>query len=220
MNQTRTRPRSSRAPERKTAAALVSTLIAIGLTSCGGGGDSSPSPWSGSACFGATYPPMADSPYVLPWPVGDTVVTGLTNCSSSFHSRGEPDQYAFDFDIAAGTPFMAARGGIVSKIEDGQPSQGGGSGNYVAVDHGDGTSALYLHSPQNGIQVHVGDVVQQGQVLGLAGQSGLAGYPHLHFIVVAGSTKYPYHGVPVSFRNASPADLVLLGNRSYTALPY
>lgn len=194
--------------------------LAIIVAACGGGGSSALEDEArGSGCAGS-YPDLASSPYVLPWAVGQTVNTGLTNCSSSFHAAGQPDQYAFDFKLGEGAPFSAARAGVVLEVVDSEPSTGGGSGNLVAVDHGDGSIGLYLHSPQGGIRVAVGETVQAGQVLGLVGRSGLAGFAHLHFIVVAGSTTYPYRGLPVSFRNASPADLKLRGERAYTALPY
>jgi murein DD-endopeptidase MepM/ murein hydrolase activator NlpD len=171
-------------------------------------------------CEGAGYPAIDSSPYVIPFAVGTTVETGLGNCSSSFHSAGGPDQFATDFNLPSGTPFVAARAGSVSSVVDDQPSAGGGPGNRLSVDHGDGTSALYLHSPRDGILVEVGDQVEQGDTLGVVGQSGLAGYPHLHFTVVEGSTAYPYQGVPVTFRNADPADVPLRTNAVYTVLPY
>jgi murein DD-endopeptidase MepM/ murein hydrolase activator NlpD len=172
-----------------------------------------------SGCDSASYPAIETSPYVIPFAVGTTLETGLGNCSSSFHAAG-PDQFATDFNLPAGTPFVAARAGIVSGVVEDQPSGGGGAGNRMSVDHGDGTSALYLHSPRDGILVEVGDRVEQGDTLGVVGQSGLAGYPHLHFIVVEGSTAYPYQGVPVTFRNADPAHVALRTNGMYTVLPY
>ncbi|MBK8901879.1 MAG: M23 family metallopeptidase [Anaerolineaceae bacterium] len=140
-----------------------------------------------------------------------------TNCSSSYHRAGEPDQYAFDFDMPVGTPFTAVRAGTVHKVVEDQPSSGGGVGNYVIIDHQDGTYGLYYHSPKDGIEVVEGDEVVQGDVLGLAGRSGLAGYPHLHFIVVEGDPTYPYHGLAISFRNALPADVVLKSYAAYEA---
>jgi hypothetical protein len=171
-------------------------------------------------CDGQTYPDPSDSPYVLPFAVGETYRTGLTNCSESFHGPGQPDQYAFDFDMPVGTPFVAARAGTVTAIDEDEPSEGGGAGNYVLIDHGDGTFAYYLHSPTEGIDVEVGDEVAQGQRLGVTGRSGLAGYSHLHFIVVEGSPAYPYDGVAVSFRNAQPAHPALEGNTRYEAVAY
>lgn len=159
------------------------------------------------------------SPYILPFAVGETYETGLTNCSSSFHAAGYPDQYAFDFNMPIGTDFIAARAGTVVKVVDGEPSGGGGAGagNYVVVDHGDGTFGLYYHSPQGGIHVDVGQKVEQGEVLGITGRSGLAGYPHLHFIVVEGGHTYPYSGLAISFSNAVPRDVALKSDTEYTA---
>lgn len=172
-------------------------------------------------CEGEPYPKRAESPYVLPLEPGSTFETGLTNCSSSFHGAGHPDQYAFDFDVPVGTPFVAARAGTVARVVENASSDGGGPddvGNFVVLDHGDGTFGLYLHSPRDGIDVVPGQTVEQGDVLGRTGRSGLAGYPHLHFIVVRGTPDYPYQGMPVSFRNVSPGHDVLRTEHVYTAL--
>jgi murein DD-endopeptidase MepM/ murein hydrolase activator NlpD len=198
----------------------VAAVFAAGLVACGGGGSNALEEEARGAGCPGSYPALATSPYVLPWAVGQTASTGLTNCSTSFHAAGQPDQYAFDFKLGEGTPFTAAREGTVIELVDTEPSNGGGSGNFVAVDHGDGSIGLYLHSPQGGIRVAVGDRVSAGQVLGVVGRSGLAGFPHLHFIVVLNSTAYPYRGQAVSFRNASPADQILRSEASYTALSH
>lgn len=166
-------------------------------------------------CDGQVYNNPANSPYRLPLEEGQTFRMGLTNCSSSYHGDGQPDQYAFDFNMPEGAPFYAARGGKVVAVEESKPSTGGGVGNYVVIKHNDTTHGLYYHSPRNGIYVEVDDVVAQGDVLGEIGRSGLAGYPHLHFIVVRGSYNYPYQGIPVSFKNVFPADVVLETNATY-----
>lgn len=170
-----------------------------------------------SGCDGQTYNDPNTSPYVLPLAEGQKFTTGLTNCSSSYHAAGNADQYAFDFDLPEGTPFYAARGGTVVKVEESQPSSGGGVGNYLVIDHGDSTYGLYYHSPMNKIIPQEGDQVAQKQQLGDIGQSGLAGYPHLHFIVVQGSYEFPYTGMPVSFKNARPADVILQSYSEYEA---
>ena len=168
-------------------------------------------------CEGQPYPAPSTSPYILPFQAGETFKTGLTNCSSSFHGTGRADQYAYDFDMPIGTPFIAARAGTVYAVVESASSDGGGAANYVTIDHGDGTYALYLHSPKDGIDVEVGDVVEQGDVLGITGKSGLAGYPHLHFIVVTDPPEFPYDGVAISFSNVEPQDTVLDSYTSYTA---
>lgn len=177
-------------------------------------------PQGPSGCDDAVYPDPSTSKYVLPYAVGASHRTGLTNCSSSYHASGNPDQFAFDFNMPEGTAFTAARGGQVQWVVEDAPSDGGGAGNYVIINHRDGTYGLYYHSPRNGIAVEVGQEVEQGTMLGVVGRSGLAGYPHLHFIVVQGDPSYPYQGLPISFRNAVPADAILQGGTEYRAAPF
>ena len=194
-------------------------LIASTVVSCGGDSEAA-APVTSSGCEDGTYPPLSETTYVLPLAPGTTFDTGLTNCSSSFHGAGQPDQYAFDFDVPVGTAFIATRAGTVVQVVENEPSDGGGVGNYVVVDHGDGTFGLYYHSPMDGISVSVGETVNRGDVLGHTGRSGLAGYPHLHFIVVTGTPTYPYTGIPVSFKNVSPEHVILESHHTYTALPF
>ena len=202
---------------------LIAVLVGIG--GCGNSVESSQEDIEDektgvNGCDGQIYPETSDTPYVLPFPVGKSFTTGLTNCSSSFHGAGQPDQYAFDFNMPDDTPFTASRAGTVFQVVELAPSFGGGSGNYVVIDHGDNTFGMYLHSPQHGIIVEPGQRVEQGDVLGLVGHSGQAGYPHLHFIVVINSPDWPYSAIPISFGNASPLDQVLKGQTTYTATAY
>ncbi|MEM8524249.1 MAG: M23 family metallopeptidase [Bacteroidota bacterium] len=155
-------------------------------------------------CTGQTYPNPLNSSYVVPFFPGASFSMGLGNCSASFHAAGNPDQHAYDFDLPEGSIFIAARSGIVVKVVKDQASNGGGVGNYLVIDHEDDTFGLYYHSPKDGIYVEVGDEIEQGQTLGIVGRSGLAGYPHLHFIVVKRRYNYPYRGVAVNFRNINP----------------
>ncbi len=84
-------------------------------------------------------------------------------------------------DIAApkGTPIYAAAGGtvIVSRVG----GWNGGYGNYVVIDHGDGTQTLYGHLTSD--SVSVGQSVSQGQPIGTVGNTGKATGYHLHFEV-------------------------------------
>jgi murein DD-endopeptidase MepM/ murein hydrolase activator NlpD len=52
-------------------------------------------------------------------------------------------------------------------------------GNCIVVDHGYGLQTIYGHLSR--IDVHVGDMVKRGQVMGLSGQTGMAGGDHIHF---------------------------------------
>ena len=52
-------------------------------------------------------------------------------------------------------------------------------GNCIVVDHGYGLQTIYGHLSQ--IDVHEGDMVKRGQVMGQSGMTGMAGGDHIHF---------------------------------------
>lgn len=63
-------------------------------------------------------------------------------------------------------------------------------GNYVCIDHGSGIVSVYMHN--SALQVSVGQSVTAGQVIALAGSTGISTGPHLHFgIRVNGSYVDP-----------------------------
>jgi murein DD-endopeptidase MepM/ murein hydrolase activator NlpD len=81
-------------------------------------------------------------------------------------------------DIAApiGTPIYAAAAGRVILM-----GPTGGYGNYTCLDHGSSVSTCYGH--QSRFVAELGEVVQQGEVIGLVGNTGRSTGPHLHFEV-------------------------------------
>ncbi|HFD1764531.1 TPA: M23 family metallopeptidase, partial [Enterococcus hirae] len=72
-----------------------------------------------------------------------------------------------------GEPIYASKAGTVIKAEFHSSW-----GNYVAIEHEDGTTALYAH--QQEYQVKVGDKVKQGQIIGYVGSTGNSTGSHLH----------------------------------------
>ena len=67
---------------------------------------------------------------------------------------------------------------------------GGGYGNYVVVNHGDGVLTYYAHL--SNITVSPGQSVKQGQVIGQAGNTGYSFGAHLHFgLMINGSWVDP-----------------------------
>jgi murein DD-endopeptidase MepM/ murein hydrolase activator NlpD len=52
-------------------------------------------------------------------------------------------------------------------------------GNCIVVDHGYGLQTIYGHLSE--IDVHDGDIVTRGQVMGKSGMTGMAGGDHIHF---------------------------------------
>lgn len=63
----------------------------------------------------------------------------------------------------------------------------GGYGNYVEVEHADGSRTFYGHL--GSISVKKGDPISAGATLGAAGRSGNATGPHLHWGMVDASGK-------------------------------
>lgn len=56
---------------------------------------------------------------------------------------------------------------------------GGGYGNYVWIDHGDGKATIYAHLTD--AVAYVGQTVSAGEVIGYVGSTGYSTGPHLHF---------------------------------------
>lgn len=103
--------------------------------------------------------------------------------NGSFSHQG---QYALDFIMPEGTEILAAREGVVVKVEQSY-SQGCAQetckqfGNYIQIYHTDGTFAEYIHLKQHGAAVKPGDHVSKGDVIGYSGNTGWSSGPHLHF---------------------------------------
>ncbi|HRH70292.1 MAG TPA: peptidoglycan DD-metalloendopeptidase family protein [Flavobacteriales bacterium] len=79
-----------------------------------------------------------------------------------------------DYAAAYGTPILAVGDGIVEKT-----GHSGGNGNYVKIRHNGTYTTQYLHMRK--ILVKQGSAVQQGQVIGEVGSTGLATGPHVCF---------------------------------------
>jgi murein DD-endopeptidase MepM/ murein hydrolase activator NlpD len=99
--------------------------------------------------------------------------------------------YAYDLASPIGTPVYAMRSGRVIGLYDRYPDTGGGRDrsnkfNYVYLEHDDGYRSVYVHL-QHGFRktltLAVGDWVEVGDLIGLSGNSGWSGGPHLHFEV-------------------------------------
>lgn len=166
-------------------------------------------------CIGAEYPDWTTSEYYLPYPKGEAYVIGLGNCDGSYHSPGMPDQFAIDFNMPIGELITACRSGrVLEVVESGR--DGGFPNNYVLIGHADGTYAWYMHLTHEGAIVNVGQNVARGGVLGYSGNTGLAGYPHLH-LVFTFDRNWPYSSFPVTFKNTIPNESSLQSGVMYPA---
>ena len=83
---------------------------------------------------------------------------------------------AVDYGMPVGSPLSAAAAGTVIVSNFGY---NGGYGNYVKIQHSNGTQTVYAH--MSDLAVSVGQTVTQGQLIGYSGNTGKSTGPHLHF---------------------------------------
>ncbi len=111
-----------------------------------------------------------------------------------FPTRGKITQgyhsghYAIDIADRSKPPVWAAASGTVVKVSVG--TWGGGYGNHVIIDHGNGVKTLYAHF--DSVNVSVGQHVNQGDVIGIMGNTGrvygITGI-HVHWEVIIDGVK-------------------------------
>jgi len=101
--------------------------------------------------------------------------------------QGYPGHTGVDFSYAGilGQNILAVKAGTVV-ISDALKNSNGtyrSYGEYIVIDHHDGSATLYAHGLPGSRKVHVGDNVSQGQVIMRVGTTGNSTGPHLHFEV-------------------------------------
>lgn len=96
-------------------------------------------------------------------------------CTQGLHGNN-----GVDIGAPAGTPiYAAASGKVIIALNNG--GWNGGFGNYVVINHPNGTQTLYAHMIRTGTSV--GASVTKGQLIGYVGRTGKATGNHLHFEV-------------------------------------
>lgn len=81
-----------------------------------------------------------------------------------------------DYAAPTGTPIKASGDGRIIHI-----GRKGGYGNTIILKHGGRYTTLYGHMSRFARGLHNGSRVEQGQVIGYVGSTGLATGPHLHY---------------------------------------
>ncbi|HEY7801227.1 MAG TPA: peptidoglycan DD-metalloendopeptidase family protein [Dehalococcoidia bacterium] len=173
----------------------------------------------------AVYP--APPGYLLPWPGGQ--IHAVTQGEETSFTHNGTAAYAFDFDLNYET-VVAARSGKVTMVKSDSNSGGCSSSfspdtNYVLIDHGDGTSGVYMHLAYNGVLVKPGDLVQQGQPIALSGETGVTCSaddsgpgPHLHFQVERTQDgQYFTQSLPIAFDDIPSNNGVPQEGQSYVS---
>lgn len=123
------------------------------------------------------------------WPVSGGRIT------SSYGPRKLGYHYGVDIGAPRGTTvFAAASGTVVETVSycvEGRTSCGGRYGNYIVIQHSNGTFTRYAHLQR--VSVSVGDDVSKGEKIGTVGNTGRSTGPHLHYQIEKsnGSTIRP-----------------------------
>lgn len=106
-----------------------------------------------------------------------------------------------DIPVGLGTTVRAGAAGTVIATNNGCANYGavgntcgGRCGNYVQLQHADGTRTIYCHMQLDSIAVSRGQSVSCGQALGRSASSGSSSGPHLHFGWSNGTSRDPFTG--------------------------
>ena len=116
------------------------------------------------------------------WPVKGRI-SGRFGNQRVFNGTPKSPHSGMDIAAGAGTPIRAPAGGTVTLAEKDFYLTGG----TVMIDHGHGVSSNFLHMSR--LDVKVGEVVKQGDVVGAVGSTGRSTGPHLHWGMTWFDTK-------------------------------
>jgi len=107
--------------------------------------------------------------------LGSYFIRPCQKCKRTQGSHG--NSTSVDLGGNLGTPLVSTASGkvIVSKSSGWNM----GYGQYVVIQHSNGTQSIYGHMGR--VDVSVGQDISQGQQIGLLGNSGRSTGPHLHF---------------------------------------
>ena len=104
-----------------------------------------------------------------------------------------------DYAAARGTPIKATGSGRVTYA-----SAQGGYGNVIKIQHAQSYKTVYAHMDRFARGINVGKMVEQGDIIGYVGSTGLATGPHLHYeFYVNGVVRDP---VTVDLPDGTPVE--------------
>ena len=133
-----------------------------------------------------------------------------------------------------GTEVLAVADAVVAATRDDVPESisvaahpkhaiGDATGNYIALDLGDGRYAFYEHLKPCSLKVKPGQRVKHGEVIAALGFTGDSTGPHLHFHVADANSPLGAEGVPFVFERfevlGSYPDISALGSKPWTPPP-
>ena len=124
--------------------------------------------------------PVSSTGFQWPLPASNLKLTSASGYRIHPVTHVPHSHTGIDVSATTGTPITAAKSGQVIISEKGTGSTWS-YGEYVVIDHGDGTTTLYAHMSYRAVSE--GQIVTQGQYIGDVGATGNVTGPHLHFEV-------------------------------------
>ena len=106
-----------------------------------------------------------------------SVITSPFGTARLFNGHLKSFHSGTDFRAQTGTPVYATNDGVVALAKERFYA-----GNSVIINHGEGIYSCYYHL--SALHVKPGDVIKQGQQLGLSGATGRVSGPHLHYALM------------------------------------
>ena len=105
------------------------------------------------------------------------IITGVYGSQRILNGKPKWPHYGIDIAAKQGTMIKSSGTGVVTMAEDDLYYTGG----TIIMDHGHGISTIYSHLEN--VLVSVGDMINQGDVIGTVGSTGRSTGPHLDFRV-------------------------------------
>ncbi len=144
----------------------------------------------------------------LPWSCEQSFRVSQGHNTGSHTGNGA---WAWDFNLREGELVTAPADGTIRMVRDDSTRHGCGSAyawdaNYVIVDFGDGTEALFLHMKAGTARVTPGQSVRRGEPLAEVGNSGWVCGTHLHFQFQKTCSSWWCPSIPASFTEAGDPD--------------
>lgn len=138
----------------------------------------------------ATLQPYFSQPFSFP--LGSMKIAGFSFGKFIAFGKDKLQHFGVDLQASKNSDIFAVNNGKVAATLDLS-----NYGKTVVIDHGLDIFSIYLHLDE--FKVTKGEIVRQGQLIGLSGDTGYVTAPHLHFSMRVGGERVD----PVEFINTT-----------------
>ncbi len=149
-----------------------------------------------------------DDSYLYRLPYAKDKKVRVSQGFNGAHTHKGSNAYAVDFPMKIGSKIFAARDGMIVDIKEdsvrgGYDKQFRSDGNFITIEHDDGTMATYYHLKKNGVRMNLREKVKKGDHIAYSGNTGYSSGPHLHFQVYKAVSGSKIQSIPMKFLSQS-----------------